>query len=119
MITFDDVIIKETKEDNPNWPEIPDRPFRILIVGISESGKTNSLLNVTNYEPDIDKIYLHAKDPCEKNYQLLIKKRESTCLNYLNDSKVFTEFSKDMDDAYTNIEEHNPNRKQKILIVFK
>ena len=34
------------------------------------------------------------------------------------DSKAFTEYSNDMDDIYTNVKEHNPNKKRKILIVF-
>ena len=32
--------------------------------------------------------------------------------------KAFIEYSNDMDDIYKNIEEYNPNKKQKILIVF-
>ena len=54
----------------------------------------------------------------EAKYQLLITKRESTKLKYLNDSKAFIEFSNDMDDIYKNIEEYNPNKKRTILIVF-
>ena len=54
----------------------------------------------------------------EAKYQLLINKRESTGLKYLNDSKAFIEYSNDMDDIYKNIEEYNPNKKRKILIVF-
>ena len=49
---------------------------------------------------------------------MLIKKGESTCLKYLNDSKAFIEYSNDIDDIYQNIEDYNPNKKQKILIVF-
>ena len=63
MINFDDVIKKGTKEHNPNWPQIPDHPYRVLIIRGSGSGKTNLLFNLTNQEPDIDKIYLYAKDP--------------------------------------------------------
>ena len=48
-------------------------PYRILITGGSGSGKTNALLNLINHEPEIDKIYLYAKDPYEAKYQLLIK----------------------------------------------
>ena len=33
-------------------------------------------------------------------------------------SKDFIEFSDDTDDTYKNIEQHNPNKKRKILIVF-
>ena len=32
--------------------------------------------------------------------------------------KAFIEYSNDMDDTYINIEEYNPNKKRKILIVF-
>ena len=89
-----------------------------MIVGGSGSGKTNALLNLINNEPDIDKSYLYVKDPYEAKYQLLINKRESTGLKYLNDSKALIEYSNDMDDIYKNIEECNPNKKRKILIVF-
>ena len=49
---------------------------------------------------------------------MLINKRESTGLKYLNDRKAFIEYSNDMDDIYENIEEYNPNKKRKILIAF-
>ena len=80
MIKFDDVIKENTKENNPNWPQILDHPYRILINGGSESGKTNSLFNLINEEPDIDKIYLYAKDSYEAKYQFLINKRECTSI---------------------------------------
>ena len=67
------------------------------------------MLNLINYETDIHKTYLYAKDPYEAKYQLLISKTESTGLKYLDDSKTFIEFSNDMDDIYENIEEYNPN----------
>ena len=76
------------------------------------------MLNLINHKPDIDKLLLYTKDPCEVKYQLLIKKRESTGLKYLNDSKAFIENSNDMINIYKNIEEYNPNKKQNILIVF-
>ena len=49
---------------------------------------------------------------------MLINKRESTGLKYLNDPKVFIKYSNDIDDIYKNIEEYNPIKKRKILIVF-
>ena len=55
------------KEHNLKWIYIPDHEYRILIVGGSGSGKTNSLLNLIDNQPDIDKIYLYAKDPYEAN----------------------------------------------------
>ena len=45
MIKFDDVKKENIKEHNPNWPQIPDHPYRILIIGGSGSGKTNLLFN--------------------------------------------------------------------------
>ena len=63
MTNFDDVIKDNIKEHNPNWPQIPNHPYRILIAGASVSGKTNSLFNLLNHQSDIDKIYLYAKDP--------------------------------------------------------
>ena len=66
----------------------------------------------------MNEIYLYAKDPDEAKYQLLINKRESTGLKHLNDSKAFIRYSNDMDDICKNIENYNPNKKRKILIVF-
>ena len=51
MFNFDYITIEYIKENTPNWPEIPDHPYRILIVGGPESGKTNALLNLINNEP--------------------------------------------------------------------
>ena len=75
-----------------------------MIIGGSESGKINVLLNLINHEPDIDKIYLYAKDGYNAKYKLLINKRESTGLKYLNDLKAFIEYTINMDGIYKNIE---------------
>ena len=53
-----------------------NHPYRILILGGSGSEKTNTLSNLINNQPDIDKIYLYAKDPYEAKYQYLVNKRE-------------------------------------------
>ena len=100
MINFDYIIKKDIKEHNPNWPEIPDHPYRILIVGGSGSGKTNLLFNLLNHKLD-----LCAKDPYEGKYQFLINKKESIGLRYLNDSKAFVEYLDNMDDIYKSIGE--------------
>ena len=42
---------------NSNWLCIPGHPYKILIIGCSESEKTNVLLNlIKNQRPDIDRI---------------------------------------------------------------
>ena len=89
MIKFDDVGKENITKPNPNWPQIPDHSYRILIVGSSEFGKTNSLLNLVCQQPDIDEMYLYAKDLYKAKYQFLINKNESTGLKHLNDSKAF------------------------------
>ena len=104
MINFDDVAKENIKEHNPNWSQIPDHPYRIIIIGGSGSGKTNSLFNLINQQPDLDKIYLYAKDPYQAKYQFLINKWESTGLKHFNDSKAFIEYSNGMDVIYKNIE---------------
>ena len=118
MINFDEYTNENIIEHNSKWPYIPHHPYRILIIGSSGSGKTNALLNVINNQPDIDKIYLYAKDPHEKKYQYLINKREEVGLDHFNNTKTFIEYSNDMRDVYKNIEDYNLGRERKILIVF-
>ena len=72
-----------------------------------------SLFNLINWQPDIEKVYLYAKDPYEVKYRLLIKKKESTGLKRFNYFTVFIEYSNDMNNIYKNIVEYNPNKKGK------
>ena len=60
MSNFDDVVKERIEEANPNWSQIPDHPYRILIIGGSGSGKTNSVFNFIN-QLDIEKISLYPK----------------------------------------------------------
>ena len=76
------------------------------------------MFGLKNQQPNIDEIYLNAKDPYKAKCQFLINKQESARLKHLNDSKAFIEYSNDMENIYKNIEEYNPNKKSKILIVF-
>ena len=118
MINFDEYTNENKIEHNSKWPYIPDHPYRILIIRGSGSGKTNALLNLINNQPDFDKIYLYAKDPYEKKNQYLINKREKVGLNHFNGPEAFMEYSSDMQDVYKNIEDCNPIKKCKIIIVF-
>ena len=86
-----------------------------MIIGGSGSGKTNTLLNLIKEQYDIDKIYLYAKDLSEPKYGFLISVDAGT--KHLNNLNGF-ECSNTMDDIYENIDDYNPSRKRKILIVF-
>ena len=66
MSSFDDVTEENRKESSPKWPHIFDYPYRITIMaggggeGGSGSGQTNTLLHLTNHQPDMDKFVLYA-----------------------------------------------------------
>ena len=121
MFNLDEITNENNKEYNLKWPYISDHPDRILIIGGSGSGKTNALLNSMKEQENgnvIDKIYLDAKDLNESKYQFLITRREDVGTKHLNDPQTFVEYSQCMDDVYNNIDDYNPNRNRKILIVF-
>ena len=103
MVNLDNYTNENKTEHNLKWPYIPDHSYRIWIIGGLGSGKAHALLNWINHQPDIDEIYLYAKDSYEKKYQFSIKKRESTGLKHLNDPKAFIENPNDMQDVYKNI----------------
>ena len=115
MINLDNIVNNNNEKHNEKWPYIPDHPYRILIIGGSGSGKTNTLLHLINEQKDIDKIYLYAKDLSESKYEYLIRNRENTGIKHL---KAFIECSSTMNDVYVNIDNYNPKRKRKILSVF-
>ena len=118
MINLDSITNENNKEHIEKWPYIPDHPYRIFIISGSGSGERNALLNLINEQHDIDKIYLYAKALSEPKYEILIKKCENAGIKYLNDPNAFLEWSYTMDDVYENINEYNPVRKRKKIIVF-
>ena len=118
MINFGNYANENKTKHNENWPYVPDHSYRILIIAGSGSGKTNLLLNLIENQPDIDKMYLYAKDPYESKYQYLINKREGVGIKHFNDPKAFIEYSNNMHDVYKNIDEYNPDKENRILIVF-
>ena len=113
MLNLDDIVSnkKENRERN-------DWPFKILIIGPSGSGETNTLLHLINIFHPIDKIYLYAKDTDEKKYHYLISKREQAGIKNLNYPNAFIEYSNDMNDVLDDINNYNENRDKKVLIIF-
>ena len=87
----------------------------------NESNEDHALLNLIKEQDSdnfIDKIYFYDKDLNEPKYQFLIKRFEDVGIKHLNDSKAITEYSQCMDGVYNNIDDYNPSRKRKILILF-
>ena len=76
------------------------------------------LLNLIKQQPDIDKIYLYIKDLFESKYQFLINGREKVGIENLKNPKAFFDYSQTVDDVYENLEEYNPTKKWKRLIVL-
>ena len=116
-----DNIANEHKDSITKWPYIPDNPFRILIIWCSASGNTNVLLNLIKEQDSdnpVDKIYLYAKDLNEPKYQFLIRRRENAGIKHLHDPKAFIEYSAYMDDINNTINDYNPKRNRKNLVVF-
>ena len=48
----------------------------------------------------------------------MIKKPKDVGIKHVNNSNTFIEFSNKMDGVYENLNDYNPNKKRKILIVF-
>ena len=118
MINLNSITNENNKKDNEKWPYIPDHPYSILIIGGSGSGKTNTLLHFINEQGNID-IYLYTKGLSEPKHEYLIKKREEYAgTKNFNDSNAYIECSNTMGDIYENIDNCNPSRKRKILILF-
>ena len=89
---------------------IDNRRFRIW--------KTNVLINLIENQPDIDKNIFVRKRSISSKISNLINKREGVAINHFKDHKAFIEYSNVMRNIYKNINHYNPNKENKILIVF-
>ena len=77
------------------------------------------LLNFIKHQrPDIDKIYLHVKDPFKSKYQLLINGREKVGIENLKNLKAFIDYSQTTDGVYEKLDNYNPTKKRRVLPVF-
>ena len=77
-----------------------------------------NLIKEIDYHDVIDKIYLYARDLSKPKYQFLIKKREDAGIKHVNNPNAFIVCSNTMDDVYKDIDNYNPKRNKKVLIVF-
>ena len=121
MINLDSITNENNKKHNEKWPYILDHVYRILITGGSGSGKRNELPNFINEQDNrdvIDMIYLYARDLNEPKYQFLINKRENAGIKHANNANTYIKCSNMTDDVYDNINDYNPNRVKKVLLVF-
>ena len=115
MLNLDNIVSNKNVNKDNNWP------FRMLIIELSGSGKTNTLLHLIqnlNKTTPVDQIYLYAKDLTKPKYEFLINNRKNAGIKHFNNPTAFIEYSNDMDDVFTNIDNYSKKRKQKVLIVF-
>ena len=102
MLNLDKIV--NNKNEDEDWP------FRMLIIGPSGSGKTNTLLHLIqnlNKATPVDKIYLYAKYLSEPKYEFLINDRKNAGIRHFNDPTAFIEYSNNMNDVFTNIDDYN------------
>ena len=64
------------------------------------------------------KSFLFVKGPFESKYHLLISGREKVRTEKSKNTKAFIDYSQTIDDVYENLEDYNPTKKMKVLIVF-
>ena len=88
-MNLDSITNKNNKEHNEKWPNIPDHPCRIMIIGGSVWAKTNALLNLINEQNDTEKFYLYPKDLSEPKYEISNNNRENVGIKHFNDPNAF------------------------------
>ena len=88
MLNLDNVVSNK----NTSSLKYNDWPFRMLIIGPSGPGKTNTLLHLINDLHPIDKTYLYATDIHEPKCEYLINKKEQAGIKNLNDPHAFVEY---------------------------
>ena len=54
MINYDDVTKENMNEHNPDWPQVSNHPYKIIIIiiPVPRSGKTDAFLNSIKKQND-------------------------------------------------------------------
>ena len=73
---------------------------------------------IKHQRSDIEKNYSFVNDPFELKYHLLINGREKAEIENLKTLIAFIDYSQTTDDVYENLEDYNPTKKTRVLIVF-
>ena len=68
--------------------------------------------------PDTDKTFLYVKDPFKSKYQLLISGKVNVEIQKSKNPKAFIDYSQKIDDVLDNLEDYNPTKKRRVLILF-
>ena len=63
MINFNYVTKENSKEDNLNWPQIPDHPSSVLIIRESGSRTANAWFNLIGQPPEL-RIHMMQNTNC-------------------------------------------------------
>ena len=88
---------------NWNWIYIRDHIYRILIIVVSGSRKTNVSLNlIKDQRLDIGEIYLYVKEPSESMFQLLMNERENIIIEAIKNPREFIQYSETIHKVYEN-----------------
>ena len=67
MINFDDYANENKTQHNQKQRNIPDHPYRILIIGGSATEKTNQLLNLINSQP----VFIEYSNAIQDVYKII------------------------------------------------
>ena len=63
-------------------------------------------------------MFLYVKNPFESNYHLHINRREKIRIKMLKIRKAFLNYLQTTDDVYEDLEDYNPTKKTKLLLML-